>query len=528
MLIRTRSEESGASALLIAASMVLIMGILAIAVDIGFGQSERRIDQTAADAAALAGSLELVISNEANGLEAALARVYEIVDTNLGRTVGYADWAACSDPDALFWTTRSDLGASNGSDCVSLSEDFNTFRVRLPEQAVDTHFAAVIGSASIDVSAAAEAERNADFGGGGSVPFFVLGGTTLGTELCMKTGTNDSASCGNPTSGNFGDFVPYFYGPVGGDSSTVCNKAQQPRPLARVIAMGIDHEFSRFAPFPGGTEKVNGSWCGSGLPGPMLPNTIQPGSGYSANDITWGLVQGETYPSSQPFDGRLTRVDTSVTAQDLNTASIFNESIDNRPLWDYLDLSLSTAGVTPSCEFFADVNNQGHVPTTPPEAVVPTYNLRRGELISCLGEAHAAGVRILSVDEDNNGRFDILETPRIGATPVIWEDFPPPNNSFHMHIQGLTPIFIDSLYAEITNPHFVCDGLDDETSPGVCAHRAGLDGSMTVSSPGQEVFQSVGAIVLSCEIMPADACPSLQDPTTGTGLTFLYDLQLTR
>jgi hypothetical protein len=210
----------------------------------------------------------------------------------------------------------------------------------------------------------------------------------------------------------------------------------------------------------------------------------------------------------------------------MGTASIFGHSIDNRPLWDYLDLSLVTP-TTPGCGFFIDPANQGHVPTTPSGDVVPTYNLRRSNLLTCLTEAHANGIRILSVDRDGNGEFDILETPRVGAAPMIWEDFPPPNNNFHMHIQGLSPIFIDSLYAEIANQHFNCSGLDNVTVPGVCVHRAGLDGSMTVAPPGLRVFQSVGAIVLSCEIMPEGTCPTLQDPT-GTGLTFLYELQLTR
>jgi hypothetical protein len=258
----------------------------------------------------------------------------------------------------------------------------------------------------------------------------------------------------------------------------------------------------------------------------LLPNTIQPGSGYVAGEITRGLVRGDAWPGSQSFPGRLRRDDSSVTAQDMGSATIFGFDIDNRPLWDYIDLSLVTPAL-PGCDFFSDPANQGHVPTSPASDVVPTYNLRRANLIACLGEAQASGVRILSFDGDMNGEFDILETPRVGAAPLIWEDFPPPNNNFHMHIQGLSPIFIDSLYAEIANPHFNCIGLDNVTWPGVCVHRAGLDGSMSVSSPGQRVFQSVGAIVLSCEIMPEGTCPTLQDPS-GTGLTFLYDLQLTR
>lgn len=113
-----------------------------------------------------------------------------------------------------------------------------------------------------------------------------------------------------------------------------------------------------------------------------------------------------------------------------------------------------------------------------------------------------------------------------GRRGLARPDFPPPNNAFHMHIERLSPVFIDSLYAEITSPHFNCTNLDTSV-PGVCVHRAGLDGGISVAPPGQRRFQSVGAIVLSCEIMPVGACPSLQDPS-GSGLTFLYDLELTR
>ena len=505
-------DDRGATALIIAGAMVLIMGVLAIAIDIGFGQAERRIDQTGADAAALAGSLELVISDAPDGLVAALDRVYEIVDTNLGRTVGYAMWAGCTDSDALFYTTLSDLGASNGSDCVSLSEDFNTFRVRVPDQALETYFSGVIGSNSITVNAAAEAERNAEFGGGGNVPFYVLDGTSVGAELCIKTGTSGSSSCGSSSSGNFGDFEPYFYGAVGGDLSTICDKGNTPNPLARAVAMGVDHEFSRFSPYPGGTERVNGSWCDSGVPGPLLPNTIQPGGGYVPNEITDGLVKGATWPTAQSFPGRLRRSDSLVTAQDVGAATIFGFQIDNRPLWDYIDQSLVNG--KPDCMAF-DVTLAGHATD------LADYQTRRDTLIACMNDAlddMPSPTRIFSAE--------LLDTPRLGAAPMIHEGFPPPNNSFKMHIQGLSPVFIESVYATITTPHFSCSPNMDNAA-GICIHRAGIDGAMSVSSPGQRVFQSAGAMVLDCALLPEGTCPSLQDPTGG-GLTFLYDLQLTR
>ena len=49
-------EESGAVAILIAISMVLLLGIAAIAIDLGAGFNERRQDQTSSDLAVVAGA----------------------------------------------------------------------------------------------------------------------------------------------------------------------------------------------------------------------------------------------------------------------------------------------------------------------------------------------------------------------------------------------------------------------------------------------------------------------------------------
>lgn len=53
------SSEQGASLILVAASMMFVLGVAALAIDIGHAQTERLRLQNAADAAALAGSFEI-------------------------------------------------------------------------------------------------------------------------------------------------------------------------------------------------------------------------------------------------------------------------------------------------------------------------------------------------------------------------------------------------------------------------------------------------------------------------------------
>ncbi len=53
-------RERGVSAVLIALSMMLVLGFAAVAIDLGFGFNERRQDQTAADLGVMAGAVNYV------------------------------------------------------------------------------------------------------------------------------------------------------------------------------------------------------------------------------------------------------------------------------------------------------------------------------------------------------------------------------------------------------------------------------------------------------------------------------------
>jgi len=503
-MTRPRNADRGAAAVIVALCLVVLMGMAALAVDIGFGFQERRFDQAGADAAALGASLEMVITSQANPVQAAVDNVHQLVDQNLARVVPPTDWDACTDAGALFWLTKthaSTLGTTNGSDCISLSQNFNTLRVRVPLQAVDTTFAAVIGFDEFDVTAAAEAQRNTNWGGGGDFPSGVLSGTGTGTTICIKTGTSGGAdSCGEPTSGDFGNFLPYFYSAVDGSLASLCVSGEANVPMSRAMADGIDHEFSAYnllAP----NARLNGQWCKtSTVPGPPFPNIVDSAAGYQNDDITQGLVSGGVWPSA--FTGRLTRGPYAT-----NSAQIFGFNIDNRPLWDYID---DTAAVTISmaCIDAAD---------RPATIAASDYPAAMTDLLTCISDAEAQGSSLFTTD--------IFLTHRLAHAPLYHETALAGNNADPYHIKGIVPIFIQSVFAKSEHVTFTCNGFDT-SRPGMCIHHPGLVGDMGVGPKGLQKVDSAGAIVLSCNLLPSGTCPTIQDGTNP--LNFLYDLQLTR
>jgi hypothetical protein len=364
-----------------------------------------------------------------------------------------------------------------------------------------------MGFDELNVSAAAEAERNTNWGGGGDFPSGVLSGTSVGTTLCIKTGTASSShdSCGSPSTGDFGNFKPYFYSAVDGQLSTLCVSGEQTFSMSRAMADGIDHEFSGYNP-TSPNPRINGQWCmTSGVPGPPFPNMVDSAAGYQNNDITDGLIKGGTWPTN--YAGRLNR-----GPYVSPNARVFNYQIDNRPLWDYIDdtLDFSPSALNlPSCEAARN---------RPAVVTLADHTAARTELLDCLTAADAAGASIFT--------SAIFDTPRLAHAPLYWETALLGSNACCYHIKGIVPIFIQSVYARSDHVTFTCSGEFDDTVPGMCIHHPGLEGAMGVGPAGLQKVDSASALVLSCSLLPAGTCPVLQDGTTP--LNFLYDLQLTR
>ena len=132
-------SESGATALLIAISMVVLMGFAAVAVDSGILFSDRRQQQSAADGGALAavqfakttlpttncGALSGIFYAACRGAEEAI----NVVEGTLpGRYALVGDWDTCVDATKPIEFDQT----STLSDCISFTSNLQKARVVLP------------------------------------------------------------------------------------------------------------------------------------------------------------------------------------------------------------------------------------------------------------------------------------------------------------------------------------------------------------------------------------------------------------
>ena len=96
---RLNDDDRGAVAVLVAASMILLLGFAALAIDIGAGYNERRADQTASDTGVMSGAVYV-----ANGNSAMRTAILDIARQNLPNTYSNAEWQTmwenCVDPAA--------------------------------------------------------------------------------------------------------------------------------------------------------------------------------------------------------------------------------------------------------------------------------------------------------------------------------------------------------------------------------------------------------------------------------------------
>jgi uncharacterized membrane protein len=143
---RTRPDDDrGAITFIVAAMLVVMIGLSALVVDRGMAADSRRQAQSAADAAVLAAAVKLNGGGTTVDADAA-ARDYARV--NFG--VQAADWANCPAPP-------SGYTALNGSDCITQNTTTGSVRVTLPQRRIPSVFAGLLGYQNINVSAGAEA-----------------------------------------------------------------------------------------------------------------------------------------------------------------------------------------------------------------------------------------------------------------------------------------------------------------------------------------------------------------------------------
>ena len=503
----SRDSEKGATAILIAVSLLLLMGMAAFAIDLSAAKNERRLDQNGADSAVLAGALEYALGGSAQSI---VNEAKTFVNSNV-RPVAGSEWAACVDAEALPILSSSIPGVAAGSPCISFgfAPQIGSMRVRVPTQQTPATFGRAMGVTQIATFAAAEAGIFDT--ANGSFPAGVLSGASAGDEFCLKTGSAGGRdSCGASTTGDFGSFQPYFYTEFGsGPQNSLCDSGTSPASLSRAMADGLDHRFGTTPSI--GTGRINGDDC-PGFPGPINPNRVDSGGGYSNTDVTNGLVEGGRWPSnSDVFSGRLTR-GPYVGQVDAGTAgsfSMFTRSLDNRPLWTYIDPAVAD---DPNCQRAAEMPGTPTFPFAPSSGpVVTDWDAAEDLMQACLAQ-------------ENDLLFtpDIANTHRLSSVPQYHQSSPLGSNACCYDIRNFVAVFIQGLWTN-EGAQWTCTGVT--VVPGsYCQHEPGMQGSISITAAGQRKVDSASALILGCEQLPAPVCQMTAGGGSGDEAFFIMEL----
>ncbi|HVR33279.1 MAG TPA: Tad domain-containing protein, partial [Acidimicrobiia bacterium] len=246
------NRERGATALLVASSLLLLVGFAAVAIDLSAGFNERRQGQTAADLGVLAGAIEFVNVDTEDTLYQILNITRENLRAEYGNTALPDDtqwialWRGCTDtrpPGFNPWPLSASMQGNgwtgftgNAMQCISASTD--EIRVKLPDQLVGTTFGGVLGANEISTSALAHAKVKFTIDGGAR-PFAVLAGASTGS-LCLTTRSGSFPPCDGPDSGNFGTLNSQQWGNDELGTTTDCGLPGNDE-LAVNVALGTDH-----------------------------------------------------------------------------------------------------------------------------------------------------------------------------------------------------------------------------------------------------------------------------------------------
>jgi Flp pilus assembly protein TadG len=460
-------NDRGATAIIIALCLILLLGMAALAIDLGLGFNERRQDQSAADVGALAAaqfakpiataacsSYTGVALARCNGAVAAMAVANNTLDSPAA-----ADWgnpAECPTPPALYTT------APNTS-CVAFNENLQRAWVQVPTIEVPTVFGRAIGTNVMNSSAAAIAITS--FANSNNIlPFLTPGISAAGDYDCLKTSGNPNwGVCQDlPSTGNFGSADYAIYGNELEGSVEECGGNPNTK-LVYNIANGVDHPLgihpTGISPTPDDVDDL--AMC------PIFsaePNMVVGQPGVGAN-LDAGLVQGGSDHAVAPYEGRIE--DPSGVAVRNAGAGRPAAVLDDTPLWSFL-----VPGLTGNC---AGVD-------TPVE------------MEACINQAKATGTVIFTLD--------IATAPRFAFTALMWEnDFQTPGTTYH--VKGFLPVYLDTTYYGCNNN--TCGILHTPglaNTPGNCPPQAR---EMTCGIPGNaggNALQAVTSYILSPTILP--------------------------
>ena len=432
MLTRRRSDEGGFVIVFVALTLVVSLVFVAFALDIGAGVTERRQDQTGVDAAVLAG-----VQAYPSGLVAAATTAIGEARKNLKQTYTNAQWkamwAGCTDngrpADYTVMGTPLDPTDSTGTltmttACVTFNTSRTRMRVRLPQIAVPTSFAGIVGVKSINVSAVAEAEIS----GTGVLPFGLLASAASQSESCLKATSNGhdtTEPCNGPDNGNFGSLDSPLYGNPQFGTTTKCSGDTNGRLVTNMIK-GIDHQLDEYQEAGEAGEAVRNDACFTSRPNQVWTQT---GIG---NNLDIGLMRG-TAGDGLP---RLRRTP-------YQTRNVTGVAADDKPLWEFIPNGL-IAGADPATT----------VPATCTRESFVGADRSKTHLAQCLADYRAGGYTTPLFTSDTidpgDGTYDIELGPRFAFVPLFWENAWGTGTETHL-IKAFLPVYIQTLF-------FGCNG----------------------------------------------------------------------
>jgi hypothetical protein len=165
---RFRDDERGYVIVMVAIAMVMMLGFVALVLDIGNGKQTRRQAQAAADASALAAVEEIAtIGPDFTGSSLQWAQVVQQVKLYAFNNFGMdaASWVNCQDEEHLAFAPDS----ANNNTCISAelvawpnpqpgeTTWVNTIRVRTPTKIIKTVFGGAVGVQNLSTQAVANA-----------------------------------------------------------------------------------------------------------------------------------------------------------------------------------------------------------------------------------------------------------------------------------------------------------------------------------------------------------------------------------
>jgi hypothetical protein len=502
---RADDRERGATAILVAVSLLVLIGFAAIAVDSGIAYADRREQQSAADVGALAAlqfarttppathpdCAALTDSTDiaaCRGAEEALA----VIDGTLPGRYSDADWGACTDPslDPADFSQVSFI-----SPCINFTSTLQRVRVVLPGTDVATTFARVIGFDSIRVGAFAEAGLELDIIGG-VLPFAIGPSGSGSNQACFAAGDTevlDIAPCGSGSEGNYGKLDIRLYGNENYPTPQICSGGNGQRMITNIVA-GSDHPLEPNPPKPTAppnpvVDEVTN--CAN------ITNPVNQFDVATGNNPTWvndGFLQGITTPPN--LEGRLlckggkssntSREDyplgsfTSTLCETVNNTH--PEKLDHSPLWTYITPGANAQALGGGCDPGAWTKKG------------------RDKMETCIANWKAWPTpHTISLFTD-----DIAKSPRFAGVPILDKD-PGNGTSVKYTIKEFKPVYLETLYLGCNANTCSTVHSPGEVSTGSCpAKITPADWSCGWPGNGAKPMEAMSAFILELDMLPAD------------------------